>query len=52
MKMNSIVRMLLVCGICVASVACQSKKSAEAAAPVQEVKKSDYSKRTIKTTNN
>lgn len=39
MKMNSIVRMLLVCGICVASVACQSKKSAEAAAPVQEVKK-------------
>ena len=39
MKMNSIVKMLLVCGICVASVACQSKKSAEAAAPVQEVKK-------------
>ena len=39
MKMNSIVKMLLVCGICVASVACQSKKSAEAVAPVQEVKK-------------
>ena len=39
MKMNSIVKMLLVCGICVASVACQSKKSAEEAAPVQEVKK-------------
>ncbi len=39
MKMNSIIKMLLVCGICVASVACQSKKSAEAATPVQEVKK-------------
>ena len=39
MKMNSIIKMLLVCGICVASVACQSKKSAEETAPVQEVKK-------------
>lgn len=39
MKMNSIIKMLLVGGVCVASFACQSKKSAETAAPVQEVKK-------------
>ncbi len=39
MKMNSIIKMLLVGGVFVASIACQSKKSAEEAAPVQEVKK-------------
>ncbi|MBR4996234.1 MAG: efflux RND transporter periplasmic adaptor subunit [Alistipes sp.] len=39
MKMNSMVRSLLVCGVCVASVACQSKKSAETAEqPVEVVK--------------
>ena len=38
MKMNSIIKMLLVGGVCVASVACQSKKSAETAAPVEVVK--------------
>ena len=39
MKMNGIIRTLLVGGVCIASVvACQSKKSAEAEAPV-EVKK-------------
>ncbi|MBQ5899158.1 MAG: efflux RND transporter periplasmic adaptor subunit [Alistipes sp.] len=38
MKMNSIIKMLLVGGVCVASVACQSKKSAETAAPVEVAK--------------
>ena len=38
MKMNSIIKMLLVGGVFVASIACQSKKSAEAAAPVEEAK--------------
>lgn len=38
MKMNSIIKMLLVGGVCVASMACQSKKSAEAAAPVEVAK--------------
>lgn len=37
MKMNGILRTLLVGGVCIASVvACQSKKSAEAAAPAAE----------------
>ena len=31
MKMNGIIRTLLVCGVCVASIACSSKKGAEAA---------------------
>ena len=39
MKMNGIIRTLLVGGVCLASVACSSKKSAEAATePVVEVK--------------
>ena len=38
MRMNSIIKMLLVGGVCVASVACQSKKSAETAAPVEVAK--------------
>ena len=38
MKMNSIIRTLLVGGICVASIACQSNKSAEAAATVEVAK--------------
>ena len=40
MKMNVFVKTLLVGGVCLASVACSSKKSAEAAAeqPVVEVK--------------
>ena len=39
MKMNGILRTLLVGGVCLASVACSSKKSAEVAAePVVEVK--------------
>ncbi|MBO5331901.1 MAG: efflux RND transporter periplasmic adaptor subunit [Alistipes sp.] len=38
MKMNTIIKMLLVGSVCVASVACQSKKSAEAAAPVEVAK--------------
>ncbi len=38
MKMNTIIKMLLVGGVCVASMACQSKKSAEAAAPVEVAK--------------
>lgn len=39
MKMNGIFRTLLVCGVCLASVACSSKKSAEATAePVVEAK--------------
>ncbi|MBQ2429467.1 MAG: efflux RND transporter periplasmic adaptor subunit [Alistipes sp.] len=38
MKMNSIIKMLLVGGVCLSSVACQSKKSAETAAPVQVAK--------------
>ena len=37
MKMNTIIKMLLVGSVCVASVACQSKKSAEAA-PVEVAK--------------
>ena len=36
MKMNVIVKTLLVGGVCVASMACQSKKSAEASAPATE----------------
>ena len=39
MKMNVIVRSLLVCGVCVASVACGSKKSAEVAEQPVEVAK-------------
>ena len=38
MKMNSIIKMLLVGGVFVASIACQSKKSAEVAAPVEVAK--------------
>lgn len=38
MKMNSMIKMLLVGGVCVASMACQSKKSAETAAPVEVAK--------------
>ena len=38
MKMNSIIKMLLVGGVFVASIACQSKKSAETAAPVEVAK--------------
>ena len=40
MKMNVFVKTLLVGGVCLASVACSSKKSAEAAAeqPVVEAK--------------
>ncbi len=38
MKMNSIIKMLLVGGVCVASMACQSKKSAEATAPIEVAK--------------
>ncbi|MBQ5617801.1 MAG: efflux RND transporter periplasmic adaptor subunit [Alistipes sp.] len=36
MKMNVIVKTLIVGGVCVASMACQSKKSAEAAVVVEE----------------
>lgn len=39
MKMNLFVRSLLVCGVCVASVACGSKKSAEVAEQPAEVVK-------------
>lgn len=38
MKMNSIIRTLLVSGVCVASIACQSKKSAEATVAVEVAK--------------
>ncbi len=38
MKMNSIIKMLLVGGVCVATIACQSKKSAETTAPVEVAK--------------
>lgn len=38
MKMNVIIRGLLIGGVCIASVACGSKKSAEAAAPIEEAK--------------
>lgn len=39
MKMNGIIRTLLVCGVCVASVACSSKKAAEPVEVVAEVAK-------------
>lgn len=38
MKMNVIIRGLLIGGVCIASVACGSKKSAETAAPIEEAK--------------
>ena len=38
MKMNVIIRGLLVGGVCIASVACGSKKSAESVAQVEVAK--------------
>ena len=38
MKMNSIIRALLVGGVCVASIACKSNKSAESTATVEVAK--------------
>ena len=49
MKMNVIVRSLLVCGVCVASVACGSKKSAEVAEQPVEVAKPKVSTEVVKT---
>ena len=48
MKMNVIVRSLLVCGVCVASVACGSKKSAEVAEQPVEVAKPKVSTEVVK----
>ena len=48
MKMNVIVRSLLVCGVCVASVACGSKKSAEVAEQPVEVAKPKGSTEVVK----
>ena len=48
MKMNVIVRSLLVCGVCVASVACDSKKSAEVAEqPAEVVKTQDVDMQSV-----
>ena len=49
MKMNVIVRSLLVCGVCVASVACDSKKSAEVAEQPAEVVKPKVTTEVVKT---
>lgn len=49
MKMNVIVRSLLVCGVCVASVACDSKKSAEVAEQPAEVVKPKVTTEVAKT---
>ena len=48
MKMNVIVRSLLVCGVCVASVACGSKKSVEVAEQPVEVAKPKVSTEVVK----
>ena len=49
MKMNVIVRSLLVCGVCVASVACDIKKSAEVAEQPAEVVKPKVTTEVVKT---
>lgn len=49
MKMNLFVRSLLVCGVCVASVACGSKKSAEVAEQPVEVAKPKVTTEVVKT---